>query len=87
MSTHNICFRGEIRKISAFFGRKKVPYLLLCLKIMYEVCCVRPNMGCSMQKCVLGHMWTAKAEISLPIHSLIRAFSVCLQNRWILQNV
>ena len=20
MSTHNICFRGEIRKISAFFG-------------------------------------------------------------------
>ena len=23
MSTHNICFCGEIRKISAFFGRKK----------------------------------------------------------------
>ena len=23
MSTHNIYFRGEIRKISAFFGRKK----------------------------------------------------------------
>ena len=23
MSTHNICFSGEIRKISAFFGRKK----------------------------------------------------------------
>ena len=23
MSTHNICFHGEIRKISAFFGRKK----------------------------------------------------------------
>ena len=22
MSTHNICFRGEIRKISAFFGKK-----------------------------------------------------------------
>ena len=30
MSTHNICFCGEIRKISAFFGLKKVPYLLLC---------------------------------------------------------
>ena len=29
MSTYNICFRGEIRKISAFFGWKKVPYLLL----------------------------------------------------------
>ena len=27
---HNICFCGEIRKISAFFERKKVPYLLLC---------------------------------------------------------
>ena len=24
MSTHNICFRGEIRKISAFFGWKSV---------------------------------------------------------------
>ena len=22
MSTHNICFRGEIRKISVLFGRK-----------------------------------------------------------------
>ena len=29
MSTHNICFRGEIRKISAFFQMKKAPYLLL----------------------------------------------------------
>ena len=27
MNTHNICFRREIRKISAFFG--KTPYLLL----------------------------------------------------------
>ena len=30
MSTHNICFRGEIRKISAFLDEKKAPYLLLC---------------------------------------------------------
>ena len=31
MSPHNICFHGEIRKISAFFRRKKkTPYLLLC---------------------------------------------------------
>ena len=30
MRTHNICFRGEIRKISAFFRMKKVPCLLLC---------------------------------------------------------
>ena len=27
---HNTCFRGEIRKISAFFRMKKAPYLLLC---------------------------------------------------------
>ena len=30
MSTHNVCFRREIRKISAFFKMKNVPYLLLC---------------------------------------------------------
>ena len=30
MSTHNICFCLEIRKISAFFLMKNVPYLLLC---------------------------------------------------------
>ena len=38
MSTHNICFRGEIRKISAFFWKKKALYLLLCeaqLKMSY----------------------------------------------------
>ena len=29
MSTHNICFREEIRKIS-IFRMKKAPYLLLC---------------------------------------------------------
>ena len=29
MSTYNICFHWEIRKISAVFGWKKVPYLLL----------------------------------------------------------
>ena len=30
MSTHNICFCREIRKISAFFQMRKAPYLLLC---------------------------------------------------------
>ena len=34
---HNICFCGEIRKISAFFGWKKVPYLLLCLILKVTV--------------------------------------------------
>ena len=33
---HNICFRGEIRKISTVFGWKKVHYLLLC--IIHTVC-------------------------------------------------
>ena len=26
MSTHNICFCGEVRKYQHFFGGKKVPY-------------------------------------------------------------
>ena len=30
MSTHNICFRREIRKISVIFCLKKAPYLDLC---------------------------------------------------------
>ena len=32
MSTHNICFGEEIRKISAFFQKKKASYLLLWLR-------------------------------------------------------
>ena len=35
------------------------------------------DLGCTMPKHVFGHMQTAKAQISLPIHSLIRAFTVC----------
>ena len=40
MSTHNICFHGEIRKISAFFGWKK---RLICC---YDYCllmCLKPT--------------------------------------------
>ena len=37
MSTHNICFRREIRKISAFFQMKKAPYLLLCRIVNYQI--------------------------------------------------
>ena len=37
------------------------------------------NMGCAMHKRVLvGHVRTAKAQISLRIHSLIGTFTVCL---------
>ena len=32
MSTHNICFHGEIRKISTLFGCEKVFYLELCIR-------------------------------------------------------
>ena len=35
MSTHNICFHGEIKKISAFFRMKKAPYLLLCVQYSF----------------------------------------------------
>ena len=35
MSTHNICFHGEIRKISAFFQMKKV--LISCYEIVEEL--------------------------------------------------
>ena len=39
MSTHNICFRGEIRKISAFFRMKKAP--ICCYGyIAFIVCCI-----------------------------------------------
>ena len=41
----------------------------------------------AMQKCVFRHVGTAKAQICLGICSLIRAFTVCKQNHWILQNV
>ena len=30
MSTHNICFQGEIRKNIEIWVEKKVPYLELC---------------------------------------------------------
>ena len=42
MSTHNICFHAEIRKISTIFGqKKKVPYLELCIRfdrMVFTVC-------------------------------------------------
>ena len=37
MSTHNIFFHGEIRKILFFFWLKNVPYLKLChIVILYR---------------------------------------------------
>ena len=41
MSTHNMCFCGEIRKISLRLGCKKVPNLELCEQIkkaLIELC-------------------------------------------------
>ena len=35
MSTHNVHFQGEIRKISVLFGQKKVLYLELYNLYMY----------------------------------------------------
>ena len=44
-------------------------------------------MGHAMRKCVLGHMWTAKAQISLHIHAVWLEPSLITQSYWILQNV
>ena len=41
MSTHNIGFHGEIRKISAFFGRKKHP--ICCYELQLNA---RLNLNC-----------------------------------------
>ena len=40
MSTHNTCFRGEIRKISAFFGALSVAMLskIYPVKILIRLC-------------------------------------------------
>ena len=35
MSTHNICFHGEIRKISIIFGCKKENVLSRAMTLMY----------------------------------------------------
>ena len=34
MITHNVCFHGEIRKISAFFGSKK--HLICCYAVTWN---------------------------------------------------
>ena len=46
MSTHNICFRREIRKISVLFGcKKKAPYLKLC-STFNTLVLLNPDMSC-----------------------------------------
>ena len=39
MSTHNICFYGELRKISIPFGWKKVTYPKLYSLFCYTIVC------------------------------------------------
>ena len=57
MSTHIICFRGEIRKLSAFFDEKKAPYLLLCDRCAFEENGITP--------------YANKECLAAPSHSLI----------------
>ena len=53
MSTHNICFRSEIRKISAFLDEKKAPYLLLWLCNQKAHLCL-----CNIQNTIsVGVLW------------------------------
>ena len=37
MSTHNICFHEEIRKISIFCLKKKKHNNLICLELLYKI--------------------------------------------------
>ena len=39
MSTHNICFRGEIRKISVLFSWKTLQAMLVYVSLMGYVGC------------------------------------------------
>ena len=61
MSTHNICFRREIRKLFTWYpllSRPMINYINL-LSLDY--------MSCAMQKSVFRYMQTLKAQISLCI--------------------
>ena len=76
MSTHNIRFCGEMRKITKLFGWKnnnkkkkkkkntpktKIPVILSRAMLTSEIHYVRRT----IQKCAFGHMLTAKAQIRL----------------------
>ena len=52
MSTHNIYFRGEIRKISVL-GCKTAPYLELCNKI--NITTHNDNVSIRMTGAKMGH--------------------------------
>ena len=48
----------------------------------------KQNLGRVMIKGPLSHMWTANDQVSLYICLVqLRVLHVCLQNRWIVQNV
>ena len=59
MSTHNICFHWEIRKVSAVFGWKKVPYLLLW-PIVYNYYIIEGEKW-------LNSQYGTKVKINLPV--------------------
>ena len=62
MSTHNVCFCGEIRKISAFFGWKKC---LICCYVLYStlILTLSCNSGTIPAMCVQN-----KSKTQLAIH-------------------
>ena len=66
MSTHNICFCGEIRKISAFFGRKK------CL-----ICCY----GVDGSNCSFRSVSTLFAQVACSVVMVNMVFFIVVQNR------
>ena len=60
MSTHNICFRGEIRKISAFFRWKK---RLICCYGVLEKGSLH-HMRTAKNPRSIAHVWGRPREIS-----------------------
>ena len=74
MSTHNICFRGEISKI--FTG-----YPALSRPMQYCAFFHQKTLGPRHAKTCLGHMRIAKAQIRLHIR---RAFAVHKLNHLLL---
>ena len=64
MSTHNICFHGEIRKISAFFRRKK--RLICCYGKGPDQTAqiTHADLGLHCHICLKTHFCIAKPKLS-----------------------
>ena len=88
-STHNLCFEQKYIKITEFlyeifhfFEVKFSIYLNRCVFVMLTVY-IQILYGPRLQECADSEGIDHHAHS----RSMIRAFSVCCKNRWLLQNV